>query len=80
MFEVPAGSLAFSVSVYTATALVALCLLMFRRSSSACGYAELGGPKGAGMVSVGVMIGLWFIYITMSSLQAYGVIFPTPKK
>ena len=59
---------------YTVLSLVAISLLMFRRMSSICGRAELGGPKGPAMVSAAFMILLWIIYVTLSALQAYGVI------
>ncbi len=43
-FKVQAGSLTFSVMLYTICAFLGITLLMVRRFTSACGNAELGGP------------------------------------
>lgn len=70
VFVVPAGSLGFSVTVFAICAVVCLLTIVARRKKF--GY-ELGGkmakPTGAFFVF------LWFFYVTMSSLQAYDVIF-----
>jgi len=73
-FEVESGALGFSVIVYTAVAFIALGLLFVRRVTPFFGRAELGGPVGAKWASGVLLITLWFIYIGMSTLQAYGVI------
>lgn len=71
---VNSGSLGFTVMLYTGVALIGIAILMFRRTSSACGRAELGGPNRSKRVSAMILILLWVLYVTMSSLQAYGMI------
>jgi len=73
-FNVKAGSLGFSVMLYTITALTAITLLMIRRKLSVFGNAELGGPVGAKYVSGAILVLLWCLYVILSSLQAYGKI------
>jgi hypothetical protein len=74
IFYVRDPALGFSVLLYTILAVVGILLLMFRRSSRACGRAELGGPTGTARLSALALIGLWITYITVVSLQAYEVI------
>ena len=45
-FEVKAGSLAFSVTLYTICAIMAIGLLVLRRFLPVFGKAELGGNRG----------------------------------
>lgn len=73
-FKVPSGSLGFSVTLYTITAIIAIVLLMVRRSLSLFGSAELGGPSTPKIVSAAILVSLWFTYVLLSSLQAYGKI------
>merc|ERR1719346_447529 len=73
-FEVKGGSLGFSVMLYTITAICAVILLMLRRSFAIFGNAELGGNVPMKYVSAVILVFLWFTYVTLSSLQAYGVI------
>ncbi|KAH3861749.1 sodium/calcium exchanger 3-like isoform X4 [Dreissena polymorpha] len=73
-FEVPAGSMGFSVVVYVVVALMALALLAVRRYSVAFGRAELGGPQRTKVISGVFLIFLWLIYVILSSLQATGTI------
>lgn len=75
-FKVPSGTLGFSVFVYTVLSLLCILILMVRRTSHKFGYAELGGPEGSKRMSALLMILLWFTYITLSALQAYGIIDP----
>ncbi|PVD38293.1 hypothetical protein C0Q70_00905 [Pomacea canaliculata] len=70
-FDVPAGSLGFSVILYTITAVIAIAILMLRRFFVG---AELGGPSIPKYVSGAVLIVLWFLYVLFSSLQTTGVI------
>lgn len=74
VFEVNAGSLAFSVTCYTITAILAIILLMLRRSLAIFGNAELGGNVGMKYVSAAILVSLWFTYVILSALQVYGVI------
>ena len=73
-FMVPSGSLGFSVLVYSVLSLVAISFLMLRRRCGWAGRAELGGPRGSARASAIFMVGLWCVYITLSTLQAYDVI------
>lgn len=70
-FVVPAGSLGFSVSVFTGCALLALATLSIRRR--VCG-AELGGPRGMAIASGVFFVCLWFTYVAFSIMQIKGII------
>ena len=48
-----------------------VAVLMFRRVSAVCGYAELGGHTGPKQLTSLILISLWLVYIIMSSLHAY---------
>ncbi|XP_037631126.1 sodium/calcium exchanger 2b [Sebastes umbrosus] len=68
-FKVDPGSLAFSVTLFTIFAFICMGVLLFRRRPSIGG--ELGGPRGARIVTSLLFLGLWFLYILFSSLEAY---------
>lgn len=68
-FSVPAGSLAFSVAVFTICALVCIGLLMLRRCFKLFGSAELGGPKLPKIACAIFLVFLWVLYILLSILQ-----------
>ncbi|XP_078023042.1 sodium/calcium exchanger 2b [Epinephelus lanceolatus] len=68
-FKVDPGSLAFSVTLFTIFAFICMAVLLFRRRPSIGG--ELGGPKGSRLVTSLLFLGLWFLYILFSSLEAY---------
>nr|XP_040035823.1 sodium/calcium exchanger 2-like [Gasterosteus aculeatus aculeatus]XP_040035832.1 sodium/calcium exchanger 2-like [Gasterosteus aculeatus aculeatus]XP_040035840.1 sodium/calcium exchanger 2-like [Gasterosteus aculeatus aculeatus]XP_040035851.1 sodium/calcium exchanger 2-like [Gasterosteus aculeatus aculeatus] len=68
-FKVDPGSLAFSVTLFTIFAFICMGVLMFRRRPSIGG--ELGGPRRARLVTSLLFLGLWFLYILFSSLEAY---------
>eukprot|EP00918_Siedleckia_nematoides_P097649 GHVU01213916.1.p1 GENE.GHVU01213916.1~~GHVU01213916.1.p1 ORF type:complete len:844 (+),score=116.55 GHVU01213916.1:178-2709(+) len=70
-FEVPAGSLGFSVIIYTACACVCIAMLMVRRYVGAFG-AELGGPTGLKIATGIFFVLLWITYVLLSALEAYG--------
>lgn len=70
----PAGSLGFSVMLFTISALIALSLLMLRRNVASLGSAELGGPVTMKYISGTVLVLLWVFYITLSCLQDYHII------
>lgn len=72
IFVVPAGDLGFSVAVYTAVAFAAIALILLRRFLALFGNAELGGAIIPKYMSGAFLIFLWFVYIILSSLQAYG--------
>jgi hypothetical protein len=65
-------SLAFSVTIFCSEALVAICILLIRRSKLIGG--ELGGPKLFKYITSLVLIALWLVYLLLASLEAYGVI------
>ena len=73
-FEVDAGSLGFAVTLFCACAVCGIAIIMLRRSSPSCGCAELGGPEGSRKLSAAALVGLWLVYISVASAQAYGVI------
>ncbi|KAJ7995222.1 hypothetical protein DPEC_G00242300 [Dallia pectoralis] len=68
-FRVDPGSLAFSVTLFTIFAFICMGVLLFRRRPSIGG--ELGGPRTARIVTSLLFLGLWFLYILFSSLEAY---------
>ncbi|GFY73234.1 hypothetical protein TNIN_418711 [Trichonephila inaurata madagascariensis] len=70
-FEVPAGTLGFSVGIYTALALACIALIVARRYLAVLGKAELGGPRNVALICCIVMISMWFLYVILSSLEAY---------
>ena len=69
-FLVNPGSLAFSVTLFTVMALVCVAILMYRRHASVSG-GELGGPRTAKLLTFFFFLTLWFVYILLSSLEAY---------
>ena len=68
-FRVEPGSLAFSVTIFTVFAFISMGVLLFRRRPSIGG--ELGGPKVPRLLTTLLFLGLWFLYILFSSLEAY---------
>ncbi|XP_064624079.1 sodium/calcium exchanger 1-like isoform X3 [Lineus longissimus] len=68
-FNVPPGSLGFSVTVYVISAVVAITLMMIRRHK--CIGGELGGPKLMKIFTVIFLFGLWVLYVVISSLETY---------
>lgn len=71
-FEVHPGNLAFSVTIFCVCALICCVVLLIRRNK-ACG-GELGGPRRFKIPTTILFAGLWVFYVTMSALEAYGVI------
>uniref|UniRef100_T1PL58 Sodium/calcium exchanger protein n=1 Tax=Musca domestica TaxID=7370 RepID=T1PL58_MUSDO len=72
VYAVEPGTIAFSVTLFCTEALIAILILMLRRSKKVGG--ELGGPKKIKYISSGIMFSLWVIYLLVSTLEAYGVI------
>ncbi|KAF6724061.1 Sodium/calcium exchanger 3 [Oryzias melastigma] len=68
-FVVEAGSLAFSVTLFTIFAFLAVSVLLYRRQAHIGG--ELGGPRGHRLATSTFFFSLWFLYILFSSLEAY---------
>jgi solute carrier family 8 (sodium/calcium exchanger) len=74
MFEVPAGTLSFSVVLYSCVAVVAIVFLLLRRYVSCLGGGELGGKQVPKILTGLFFFALWLFYIVMSILQTYGFI------
>ena len=70
-YRVRAGSLAFSVFVFLIVAILCFLVLLARR---ALVQGELGGPAASKYASGGFLFVLWFVYVLLSTLQAYGAI------
>ncbi|XP_060938924.1 sodium/calcium exchanger 3 isoform X1 [Limanda limanda] len=68
-FEVQAGSLAFSVTLFTIFAFLAISVLLYRRRAHIGG--ELGGPRGHRLATTAFFFSLWLLYIFFSSMEAY---------
>merc|ERR1719369_2108180 len=73
-FEVPVGSLGFSVTVFCIEALCAILILLIRRNPAVGG--ELGGPKLFKTISSAIFVFFWCFYVLISALEMYGVIKP----
>ncbi|XP_062850937.1 sodium/calcium exchanger 3 isoform X6 [Trichomycterus rosablanca] len=68
-FEVHAGSLAFSLTLFSIFSVFAVLALMYRRRGHIGG--ELGGPRRHRIFTTLFFFMLWFLYILLSSLEAY---------
>ncbi|XP_056292057.1 sodium/calcium exchanger 1b isoform X2 [Pseudoliparis swirei] len=68
-FRVDPGTLAFSVTLFTIFAFIAVGVLMYRRRPEIGG--ELGGPRTAKILTCMLFFSLWLLYILFSSLEAY---------
>jgi solute carrier family 8 (sodium/calcium exchanger) len=73
-FNVPVGSLGFSVTIFCIEALMAIAILMCRRHPAVGG--ELGGPKSVKTITGAIFVFFWCFYVFISALEAYGVISP----
>ncbi|XP_053535268.1 sodium/calcium exchanger 3 isoform X3 [Ictalurus punctatus] len=69
VFEVHAGSLAFSLTLFSVFSVFAVLALMYRRRGNIGG--ELGGPRRHRIITTLFFFMLWFLYILLSSLEAY---------
>ncbi|XP_055496795.1 sodium/calcium exchanger 3 isoform X2 [Leucoraja erinacea] len=68
-FRVEAGTLAFSVTLFTIFAFVSVSILLYRRRPHIGG--ELGGPRRSRIITAMSFVGLWLLYILFSCLEAY---------
>nr|XP_033808809.1 sodium/calcium exchanger 3 isoform X4 [Geotrypetes seraphini] len=68
-FRVTAGTLAFSVTLFTIFAFICISVLLYRRRPHVGG--ELGGPKGCRLATALLFVSLWLLYILFSTLEAY---------
>merc|ERR1711936_1443058 len=64
-FDVPVGSLGFSVTVFCIEALLAIFILLIRRNPAVGG--ELGGPKLFKTISSAIFVFFWVFYVMISS-------------
>ena len=71
-FSVDAGSLGFSVVLFCIGAVCTVVILLLRRFVPSLGRAELGGPVIPKYICGSLLFLIWFSYILLSSLQAYG--------
>ncbi|XP_042207350.1 sodium/calcium exchanger 1-like [Homarus americanus] len=71
-FKVLPGNLAFSVTLFCVEAVVAIAVMMIRRSPRIGG--ELGGPKVSKILTTSFLVFLWIFYVLMSTLEAYNLI------
>lgn len=69
-FRVEPGSLAFSVTLFSALAVLSMGVLLLRRRAPVGG--ELGGPRGPKVLTALLFFSLWFLYVLLSSLEVYG--------
>jgi solute carrier family 8 (sodium/calcium exchanger) len=70
-FIYPAGSLGFSVGVFSTLACCCVAFLALRRQLFG---AELGGPDGPKLASTFVCISFWVAYLALSIMQTQGYI------
>merc|ERR1712181_132722 len=73
-FDVPVGSLGFSVTIFCIEALCAILILLLRRHPAVGG--ELGGPKFFKTISSSIFVFFWCFYVMISALEMYDVIEP----
>ena len=64
----------FSVTIFCIEALLAILILMLRRSPVVGG--ELGGPKLFKTISSSIFVFFWCFYVMISALEMYDVIEP----
>jgi len=69
-FAVSPGSLGFCLTVFCILAVVAIILLVIRRSPKVAG-GELGGPPTCKKISGYCFFGFWFLYVILSALEQY---------
>ncbi|CAD5118698.1 DgyrCDS7380 [Dimorphilus gyrociliatus] len=69
-FKVEAGTLGFSVLVYSVFASICVASLFMRRKLKAFG-GELGGSTKLKWLTAICLILMWFVYIVLSALQTY---------
>uniref|UniRef100_A0A674G7S0 Sodium/calcium exchanger 2-like n=1 Tax=Taeniopygia guttata TaxID=59729 RepID=A0A674G7S0_TAEGU len=68
-FRVPPGTLAFPVTLFTIFAFLAIGVLLWRRRAPIGG--ELGGPRAPKILTAGLFLLLWLLYVVFASLEAY---------
>lgn len=68
-FRVEPGSLAFSVTIFCAFAVVIILVLILRRTNKVGG--ELGGPIKYKAPTSFLFFMMWVVYIVVSAMEAY---------
>jgi solute carrier family 8 (sodium/calcium exchanger) len=68
---VKAGSLTFSVLIFTICSFICFTVIFMRRYMKWFGGGELGGPALQKWGTSILFVLLWLIYLVLSSLQAY---------
>ncbi|NXX80104.1 NAC3 protein, partial [Urocolius indicus] len=68
-FQVSAGTLAFSVTLFTIFAFICVSVLLYRRRPRLGG--ELGGPRACKLATALLFVSLWLLYILFATLEAY---------
>ncbi|MCP9262626.1 Sodium-calcium exchanger [Dirofilaria immitis] len=71
-FYVEPGTLAFSVTIFCIEALICIAVIIIRRRPPIGG--ELGGPMKYKVLTSGLFVILWCIYLALSALESYHVI------
>ncbi|XP_030081698.1 sodium/calcium exchanger 1 isoform X3 [Drosophila hydei] len=72
-FNVEPGTIGFAVTLFCGEALIAIGVLMFRRSTKSI-RAELGGPFISKWLHASILLLLWIVYLIVSTLEAYDII------
>ncbi|XP_064633303.1 sodium/calcium exchanger 3-like isoform X2 [Lineus longissimus] len=73
-FYVPAGSVAFTVVLYTICSLLCIGLILLRRYLTVFGKGELGGNNVMKWVSFAFLVTLWVLYVLLSAFNSYKII------
>ncbi len=72
-FVVKPGALGFSVTLFCVGAVICVVILQIRRYSRPI-RGELGGRMMYKIITFGIFVFIWVIYVVLSSLQSYCVI------
>merc|ERR1712071_207532 len=70
-YEVPAGSLGFTVAIFLICSIICFAILTARRIIIG---GELGGPPTSKYITAGMCMSLWVVYILLSILNVIKVI------
>mmetsp|Transcript_12498 Transcript_12498/g.41174 ORF Transcript_12498/g.41174 Transcript_12498/m.41174 type:complete len:864 (-) Transcript_12498:126-2717(-) len=69
-YQVAAGTLSFSVALFSICAVLCICIILARR---ALGLGELGGETKSKYATAAFLVSLWCIYLGFSIANAKGV-------
>ena len=62
------------IMLFSKYLILGISLIVLRRNIGVFGKAELGGPMGPKFASGYFLIGLWFLFVILVSLNAHGKI------